>query len=202
MFDLIQGIYCNLQRPNEDDYDTMVRWMKDPFLNTTVFDESSFEGGAKQQARVWIDGNAEVFGAEDLVVMARSAKTGQSIGLVLLKNIDWKSRTADIHYLVGEAEFRHNRYGPEIALLGLKLAFHFLNLHKIYGYVLSTNDNSRSLADFGALEEGVLAHYLQTDHGWADYHLFSLRGPDFQGFLDRHRDGVLRRYYRKGVFTT
>ncbi|MEM1399480.1 MAG: GNAT family protein [Pseudomonadota bacterium] len=117
----------------------MARWMKDPFLNETVLDEWSFEGGAKRQARTWIEHNAQVYGSDTLVAIADTTKNRVPIGLVLFTNIDWKSRTADLRYLIGEAKNRTSIFGPDMVLLGLQLAFNVLNMRKLYGYVLSGN---------------------------------------------------------------
>lgn len=199
VFDIVRGLYCNLRRPNLEDKATLVRWMKDPYLNSTVFDDQSFVGGASRQATHWIKENTKVYGAESLLALAYTVKGKHPIGFVLLTNIDWKSRNADLRYLVGDAKYRQSLFGPEIALLSLQLAFHVLNLHKTYAYVLSGNKDSLGLAAFGGREEGILKHYVPTQDGWNDYHLYCMFDSDFQTFLKDHRDGVLRRHYSAGL---
>ncbi len=199
MFDSIRGIYTLLRRPNIEDIDVMARWMNDAYLNSTVFDQASFAGGAEQQAMNWLEENAAVYGGDNLVLLACAMNSGQPIGMVWFSNIDWRSRTADLRYLVGEPEYRTSLFGPEIALLSLQLAFHTLNLHKLYGYVLSSNVDSIKLADFGAVKEGILEHYLYTGGSWNDYHMYAMFSEGFQRFLEENRQGVLRRHYRAGL---
>jgi RimJ/RimL family protein N-acetyltransferase len=201
VFDIVRGIYCSLRRPNLDDIDTMVRWMSDPFLTRTVFDSASFEGGAEQQAMSWIEANAAVYGGDSLVALVCTRSSGAPIGMVLLANIDWKSRTADLRYLIGEAKYRNSVFGPEMVLLGLQLAFDGLNLRKLYGYILSGNTESLRLAEFGGESEGVLKNYLRTSQGWNDYHMFAMFQTDFRALLERHRTGVLRRHFSLGLIT-
>ncbi|MEZ9526718.1 GNAT family N-acetyltransferase [Enterovibrio norvegicus] len=200
MFDSVRGIYCAIRRPNLEDLDTITRWLDDPYLNSTVFDSSTFVNGAQEQAMTWLEQNATVYGADNLLGLVCSVKSGKPIGMVWFNNIDWKSRTADLRYLVGEAEYRTSVFGPEIALLSLQMAFNVMNLHKIFGYVLSGNENSMSLAEFGGIKEGVLKNYVRVGDGWNDYHLYAMFSDDFRAFLQKHKDGVLRRHFKKGLF--
>lgn len=200
MFDSVRGIYCALRRPNLEDLDTIARWLDDPYLNSTVFDGSTFVNGAKGQAMTWLEQNAAVYGSDNLLGLVCSAKSSKPIGLVWFNNIDWKSRTADLRYLVGEEEYRTSVFGPEIALLSLQMAFNVMNLHKVYGYVLSGNEDSIRLAEFGGTKEGVLKNYVPVKDGWNDYHLYAMFSDDFRAFLLKHKDGVLRRHFRDGLF--
>lgn len=199
MFDSVRGIYCALRRPNLDDLDIIARWLDDPYLNSTVFDSSSFVNGARDQAMTWLEENAAVYGGDNLLGLAYSVKTSKPIGMVWFNNIDWKSRTADLRYLVGEGEYRNSLFGPEIVLLGLQMAFNVMNLHKVYGYVLSGNVDSIRLAEFGAIKEGVLKNYLPVGDGWNDYHLYAMFSDDFKDLLQKHKDGVLRRHFKYGL---
>ncbi|MDD1780581.1 GNAT family N-acetyltransferase [Enterovibrio sp. ZSDZ35] len=200
MFDSVRGIYCALRRPNLEDLDTIAGWLEDPYLNSTVFDGSNFTNGAQDQAMTWLEQNAAVYGGDNLLGLVCSVKSGKPIGMVWFNNIDWKSRTADLRYLVGEAEYRTSVFGPEIALLSLQMAFHVMNLHKVYGYVLSGNEDSIRLAEFGGIKEGVLKNYVPVEDGWNDYHLYAMFSDDFQALLQEHKDGVLRRHFRAGIF--
>lgn len=199
MFDSVRGIYCGLRRPNIDDIETITRWLDDPYLNSTVFDSTCFADDRTEQAMKWLEVNACVYGADELLVLAYSVKSNKPIGMVWFNNIDWKSRTADLRYLVGEKDYRNSLFGPEIVLLSMLLAFNIMNLHKVYGYVLSGNVDSISLADFGAIKEGVLKNYVPVKDGWNDYHIYAMFPDVFQSFLQQHKDGVLRRHFKNGL---
>lgn len=199
MFDIARGIACRLQRPNIADHSTLVRWLEDPFLGTTVFDEANFMGDSQEQAKFWIEHNAEVYGASEIALIARRLRGNEPVGLLLLKSIDWRSRTADLHFLVGEEKYRNSIYGPEITLLGLLWAFNSLNFHKLYGYILASNKASQNLAGFGGVEEGILKNYFETEDGWNDYHLYSLTSEEFRTFLQDNKTGVLRRHFQNKI---
>lgn len=199
MFDSVRGIYCALRRPNLEDLETIARWLDDPYLNSTVFDSTSFVNDAQDQAMAWLEENSAVYGGDNLLGLAYSVKSHKPIGMVWFNNIDWKSRTADLRYLVGEDQYRNSLFGPEIVLLSLQMAFNVMNLHKVYGYVLSGNDDSIRLAEFGGIKEGVLKNYVPVGDGWNDYHLYAMFADDFRAFLQQHKDGVLRRHFKNGL---
>ncbi len=201
MFNLVSGIYCTIRRPELSDAKVIAKWLEDDYLNETVFDDASFEGGALKQAKRWIESNTHLYGSETLVLMAYTIADNVPFGLIWFSNIDWRSRTADIRYLVGDAKSRQSIFGPEMVFLGTHYAFNSLNLHKLYGYILSSNTESISLADFAANKEGVLKHYIPTidESGWEDYHIYGLFNDDFQSFIEKNRKGVLRRHFSKGI---
>lgn len=200
MFDNARGIYCTLRRPNVNDVKTMVRWLEDPYLATTVFDQGSFEGGnAKKQVHEWIQANSNVYGSDSLTLITEAIKENEPIGMVIFSNIDWRSRTAELRYLIGEEKYRSNLYGPETVLLSLQHAFNTLNFHKLYGNVSDSNRDSLEIVKFGGRTEGKLEGYLQDDETSHDYWLFGLFADDFRKFIEENREGMLRRHIRAGL---
>lgn len=85
-------------------------------------------------------------------------KGGATIGMIMLTDIDWKNRTAQLHQKV-KASIEKRKDGDLYdAMMGfLNYAFNELDLQCIYGTVLEYNLLSRKLArKCGLKEEGVL----------------------------------------------
>lgn len=83
--------------------------------------------------------------------------TGEHIGNVYLRNIDWIARNAELHIFIGPAELRGHGYGREALELVLTHAFNDLGLERIYLYVLASNENAyRLYTKCGFVQEGTL----------------------------------------------
>lgn len=85
-------------------------------------------------------------------------KGGATIGMIMLTNIDWKNRTAELAQKT-KAKLEDRKEGDVLdAMMGfLNYAFNELNLNCIHGTVLEYNMLSRKLAArCGLKEEGVL----------------------------------------------
>lgn len=198
MFDVAKGLFCNLQRPSLEDAETLLEWVQDPYLQEKVFGMEPELDQAQEIVQKWIEENTELFGADNLVLIARHVKKDIPIGLVMLKNIDWRNRCVDIHYLIADKAHRDGPYGPEMVLTALVYIFHTLNFHKVYGYVYSNNLSSLNMANFAAKEEGILKNYSYANDQWLNYHLYSITGQNFKDFLDENKTKLLRHHFKKG----
>lgn len=198
MLNVAKGLFCNLQRPSIEDAEVLLEWLQDPFLQNKVFGIEPELEQAQEVVQKWIEENTELFGTENLVLIARHTKTNVPLGLILLKNIDWRNRNVDIHYLIADKKYRDGPYGPEMVLTALVFLFHTLNFHKVYGYVYSNNLSSLNMANFAAKEEGILKNYSYINGKWLDYHLYSINQQDFREFLDMNKTRFLRHHFKKG----
>lgn len=199
MFDIAKGLFCKLQRPSIEDADVLLKWVQDPFLQEKIFGIEPEYQQAQKLVQKWIEENTELFGADNLILIARHIKNDIPIGLVMLKNIDWKNRNLDIHYLIADKDRREGPYGPEMVLTALVHIFHTLNFDKVYGYVYNNNLSSLNMANFAAKEEGILKNYSFVDNEWLDYHLFSITQQDFKSFLEKNKSTFLRHHFKKGL---
>jgi len=198
MFNVAKGLFCNLQRPSLEDAEVLLEWVQDPYLQEKVFGMEPELQQAQEIVQKWLEENTELFGAENLVLIARHVKKDIPIGLVMLKNIDWRNRCVDIHYLIADETYRDGPYGPEMVLTALVYIFHTLNFHKVYGYVYNNNLSSLNMANFAAKEEGILKNYSYADNQWLDYHLYSITEEDFKAFLEKNKTRFLRHHFKKG----
>lgn len=199
MFNVATGLFCYLQRPSIEDADTLLEWLQDPLLQDKVFGMEPDLQQAQETVQHWIEENAELFGAENIVLIAKHSKKDIPIGLVMLKNIDWRNRSLDIHYLIANEAHRNGPYGPEMVLTTLVYIFQSLNFHKVYGYVYNNNLASLNMANFAAKEEGILKNYTYVNNNWLDYHLYSINQQDFKVFLDKNKNTFLRHHFKKGL---
>ena len=198
MFDVAKGLFCNLQRPSIEDAETLLEWVQNPYLQEKVFGMEPELQEAQEIVQKWIEENTELFGADNVVLISRHIKKDIPIGLVMLKNIDWKNRSVDIHYLIADKNYRDGPYGPEMVLTALVYIFQTLNFHKVYGYVYNNNLSSLKMANFAAKEEGILKNYSYSNSRWLDYHLYSINKDDFKKFLNDNKNKLLRHHFKKG----
>lgn len=97
------------------------------------------------------------------------------IGRVSLVNIDAISRTAELSLVIGDRSAWGKGYGVEADALMLRYGFDFLNLHKIYAYVLEGHLNSvRILEENGLTREGVLRQHIFRDGRYHNVLLYSV----------------------------
>lgn len=113
----------------------------------------SFPVSADRQKR-WFDNYDQ---QKDLRCMIE-IKNGKTIGMIMLTDIDWKNRTAQLHQKVKAKIEDRKKNDVYDAMMGfLNYAFNELDMQCIYGYVLEYNFLSRKLAlKCGLKEEGVL----------------------------------------------
>lgn len=65
------------------------------------------------------------------------------IGNIWLWNIDWRHRKAELRIIIGEKKAQGKGYGTEAIKVITSIAFHKLNLHKVYARVLSFNKRAK-----------------------------------------------------------
>lgn len=70
---------------------------------------------------------------------------GIAIGLSIIRNIDWKNRTAIHGIKISENKFRGLGYGKEVVDLTMSYCFEELNLNRISTTILETNIPSLNL---------------------------------------------------------
>ncbi|MBA2732941.1 MAG: GNAT family N-acetyltransferase [Acidobacteria bacterium] len=97
---------------------------------------------------------------------------GQHIGNIWLWDLDWRHRKAELRIVIGNSK-QHNRgAGTEAISLLCYYAFHRLNLHKIYAYVLAVNPRARrSFEKAGFSLEGTLREDRWVEESYTDVFL-------------------------------
>lgn len=100
------------------------------------------------------------------------------VGNVWLWGIDLRHRRAEMRVLIGDRDSIGKGIGTEAIALACDYAFTRLNLHKVYAYVLATNERARkSFEKAGFVVEGVLKSDRWVDDRYVDLYLLARINP-------------------------
>lgn len=117
-------------------------------------------------------------------------KEGDTIGCIMLTNIDWKNRSAELSQKTKAT--REQRVENDIldAMMGfLNYSFNELNLNCIYGTVLEYNYLSRKLAmRCGLKEEGCLRERVFKNGKYHNLIPNSILKQDFKEVYKKYRE--------------
>jgi RimJ/RimL family protein N-acetyltransferase len=103
------------------------------------------------------------------------------IGRVSLVNLDIVGRTAELSLVIGDRSAWGKGYGVEADGLMLRYGFDFLNLHKVYAWVLEGHHHSvRVLEENRLVREGVLREHIYRDGKYHNVLLYSILAPEFR----------------------
>lgn len=117
-------------------------------------------------------------------------KGGATIGMIMLTDIDWKNRTAQLHQKI-KARIEDRVDGDVYdAMMGfLNYAFNELDMQCIYGTVLEYNLLSRKLAQkCGLKEEGILRSRVYKNGKRHNLVANSIIREDFVGVYKKYLD--------------
>jgi len=97
------------------------------------------------------------------------------IGLLEFDGIDWSNRTTFVSIAIGAPEYRGQGYGRDAMAVGLRFAFHELNLYRVCLTVFSYNEPALALYEaLGFVREGVFREHLERDGQRYDMYLYGL----------------------------
>ena len=115
---------------------------------------------------------------------------GTTIGCIMLTNIDWKNRTAELTKKTKATKEQRVEHDMWDAMIGfLNYAFNELNLNCIYGTVLEYNYLSRKLAKrCGLKEEGVLRNRIYKGGKYHNLIANSIIKEDFDLVYQKYRE--------------
>lgn len=115
----------------------------------------------------------------DLVIC--SQETGQAAGEVVLNNIDYVNRSANIRIgLFNEKEFNQG-FGTEAIILMLDHAFGILNLHRVELGVFEFNPRALHVYEkIGFKREGLIRDYLFYDHQYHNQVIMGILEDEFR----------------------
>lgn len=112
---------------------------------------------------------------DDRVFFAVHARDGEAhIGNVWLWDVDARHRKAELRIVIGERGHTGKGHGTEAIRLASDYGFEWLNLHKIYAYVLDLNPRAaRSFEKAGFTREGILRQDRWVGERYADVFLLA-----------------------------
>lgn len=107
-------------------------------------------------------------------------KDKKPIGNIMLTNIDWINRWANVGLTIGEPEYWNKNIATEATELILEYAFNELNLYKLHGGVIIDNVASWKVAEkIGFIFEGIKKHEFFVDGKYADVKTYFLLKEDW-----------------------
>ena len=108
------------------------------------------------------DPHTVIFGVESLVEK-------NFIGCVWLHSIDYRHRHAEVRIVIGDKRSWGKGGGRQALQLLANFAFEKLNLHKVYAFVLSTNQRALDAFEkIGFSREGLLQQERFVDGAFVD----------------------------------
>ncbi|MBE7728118.1 MAG: GNAT family N-acetyltransferase [Enterocloster aldenensis] len=117
-------------------------------------------------------------------------KGGFTIGCIMLTNIDWKNRSAELAQKTKATQEQRVEHDIWDAMMGfLNYAFNELNLNCVYGTVLEYNYLSRKLAKrCGLKEEGILRDRVFKNGRYHNLIPNSVIKKDFDEVYKKYRE--------------
>lgn len=168
-------IYLRALEP--DDYKTSVRWRNDDSVTSLL-------GGGKyfvsnEIEKQWVQNT--ISQNKDIKLAICTVEENLYIGNVYLTNIDYISRKAHSHILIGNHDFWNDGYGTEAMRLLLDYAFNHKNLRRIEALVLEDNIASQKMHEkLGYKREGLLRESVYKDGRYKNQICYALLKSEYQ----------------------
>lgn len=154
-------------RPVEEiDVDNILAWVND---KSVVGNLAAFSGKAltREDELGWV--RKVRTSTDERVFTVTHARDGRYLGQVGLHQIFWRSRVARAAAIISSKTDHGHGYGSAAIAALLDVAFHELELHKVWLMVFRTNERSlRTWRRLGFVDEGVLRDEYFHEDAWHD----------------------------------
>jgi RimJ/RimL family protein N-acetyltransferase len=175
---MIVGERVRLRPIERDDLPRYVKWFADPEVRRHLAIYLPFSLAQEERWFESLQGRLE---RGEALVLAVETSRGVHIGNIGLHSINWKDRQAELGIAIGEKGFWGKGYGTEAVLTLLALAFHEMNLHRIFLRVDA--DNARGIRCYekaGFRREGVFRDAVFRDGEYCDQYAMSILETEFE----------------------
>ena len=125
-----------LRALDEGDLERTLRWHNDAELYSSLGDGFRFVSRAAEAE--WLRRKSGFLADEVNLAICRT-DSGEHIGNIYLRDINWVARRAVLHVFLGSGEQRGNGFGQQAVRLLLRHAFMDLNLNRVGLEVLASN---------------------------------------------------------------
>jgi len=159
-------------RPLElQDADAIFRWHSDPELFEHLVGD--YRPVQRENVREWL---ARRMASSDIERNYAICRSGEHVGNLYLRDIDWEKGCAELHIFIGDASNRGQGIGTEAMRLALDQAFGALALKEVFLHVLATNQSAIRLYErCGFTLQGKRAAPAEKRCGTVDVLRMSLR---------------------------
>ncbi len=155
-----------LRPVDEIDVDNILTWVND---QSVVGNLASFAGAplTRDDELAWV--RKVRTSADERVFTVTDAQDSRYLGQVGLHQIFWRSRLARAAAIIARKNDHGRGYGSAAIAALLDVAFHELELHKVWLMVFRTNERSlRTWRRVGFKDEGVLRDEYFHEGAWHD----------------------------------
>ena len=176
---LLRGEQVRLTAPTGADLPAITRWWADPdFLR--LYNTAPAAPRNEEQLGRRFDFSST--SPDTFLFAIRPLNDETLLGLLEFDGIDWSNRTTFASIGIGAAEHRGQGYGADAMRVGLRFAFHELNLHRVCLTVFSYNAPAIALYErLGFVREGVYREHIERDGQHFDMLLFGLLRHEWEG---------------------
>jgi RimJ/RimL family protein N-acetyltransferase len=170
--DILRGERVRLTAMQPDDAATLARWW-DAGNFMRLYDSIPAIPRSEAQIRKGIEDHQ----ARDDTFQLAIRRIGDDslLGQLEFDGISWPHRTTFFSIVILDPEQRGQGYGQEALELGLRFAFHELNLHRVALTVFAYNTRAIALYErLGFVHEGTHREFLERDGQRHDMLLYGL----------------------------
>lgn len=158
---LLTGNLVRLTALTEEDAAAMARWSMDATYLRLLDGRPAMPKTSAELAKEFTETQKS---NRDFVFAVRPVNDTELIGYLEIDGIMWANRVGGLGIGFGAPEHRGKGFGTEAGQLGIRFAFHELNLHRLTATVFSYNARSLALCDkLGFKREGVFREFLERD---------------------------------------
>ncbi|MBE6083734.1 MAG: GNAT family N-acetyltransferase [Tissierellaceae bacterium] len=136
----IYGKIVKLRALEMDDMEILRNIINDPEIEGLV-EGWSFPVSKKEQE----DWYNTIYRDKKNLRFAIETKKGEMIGMAILRDIDWKNKTAFSGIKIGNKDYRNKGYGTDVIMAIMRYVFCELGLNKLEANILDNNIPSQKL---------------------------------------------------------
>lgn len=173
----------------DKDLHLMVEWRNNPENNFYFYE---YEPLSLPIQKIWYENYLKNVN-NDKIFIIDERKSLNTIGMVSIYHIDWRSRKAEWGRVLIIPEYRGKGYGKEIDAATQMYCFETLNLHKVYREVLSINKKAIQLYEkMGCKIEGMLRQHVYRHGEYQDVIIMSILKDEY---LELKKKGYYDSYF-------
>ena len=164
-----------LRAIDASDLTNLHRWHNDPQLYKSL--GSSFRYVSLAAEEKWLQARL-AYTVSEVYLAVCDRMTGAMVGYTSLRAIEWLSRHAEFHLVIGDVASRGKGYGASAARQMMAHSFGDLGLHRLWLEVLASN--TAAIATYqkcGFNEEGRLSQHVFKDGSHVDVLIMGILAP-------------------------
>jgi len=166
----------------EKDLPLMVKWRNDPENNYYFYEHEPL---SMPMQKIWFENYLKNINTDKIFIIDEK-ETGNTIGMVSVYHIDWRSRKAEWGRLILEKEVRGKGYSKQIEATIYNYVFEYLNLNKLLCEVFYFNNNViKAHEKMGSKIEGVLRQHIYRHGTYQDVVVMSILKEDYLALKEK-----------------